>query len=318
MVAHFHRLRTKLRHSFARWILSLVFVIIFIVGVLPGRRIDLQSSRGGSTEFSQYMNLTKRALHVSSLLRKVVDDFPTVRFPRQSEFPSVGLAASGHHLIMKLPPLVAFSQPPGWAKSFPSGGYQEFCADLHQVSMAIKSDTSAWEHPKYLILVRDPLLQFKSTIRRYWKVRSVPLPHMYDNWISAASQMQIFVNSLLAQNAPMMVLSYELLTAHPNLHKAPLAHFLGVSPAVLDTWIESIHPIQIWSMEDVEGFKECQWDWGRWRNRSCTDESLSRAFNDAFYSKNERANEKDYADTRLSSVFTWPNEHLLEPFLPSQ
>ena len=266
-------------------------------------------------DFEDYMNATFDALHPRSLLRGQIDTFPIQCFPVKSSFFAVGMEASGHHLMMKVPKDMYVGKG-AQALSFPECGCQRAVPDANQCNFALKIDTKAWTFPKYLILLRDPKNQFLSTLQRYWDPKQFSLSTMYDMWISAASQMQIFINSLIAQKAKIMVVSYEILTNRPEAHKKPFHYFFGVSSSTakkkMDEWSEQIRTAGKYDLNDISGFSECDWSWGRWRKRDCTQENIEAAFESAFYMGQKEkivCGEKKRNETlyNLYNAFSWPD-----------
>lgn len=228
------------------------------------------------------MARTSMRLHNQSSLHSVLNRFPCEHFEPLSAFYLIGLEASGHHMFYTLhPDAYAGSRIAGL--SYPSNAYQRTHPNWNQLSDAIKADAEAeaWHMPKYIILLRDPLLQFKSWMRRYWR-QSDSISLMYDRWISAASQMQIFVNSLVAMRAPLMVVHYELLAEEPRTFTAAFARFLGTEVG-LNEWLSQIHPPERYAIEDVSFFVDCAWDQGRWKLDACNELSFDEAFEKAFY-----------------------------------
>jgi hypothetical protein len=259
---------------------------------------------------ADYINATMDALHPRSLLRNHVADFSSQCFPAKSSFFAVGMEASGHHLLMTVPKDVYLGKG-AQALSFPECGCQRAVPDANQCSIALKMGTEAWTFPKYLILIRDPTNQFLSILRRYWDPSQFSLTAMYDMWISAASQMQIFINSLIAQKVPLMVLSYEVLTDHPSAHKKPLNHFFGVDSAAMDRWIDKIRKADTYDLSDVPGFSECAWSWGRWKKDECTHDNVEIAFEYAFYRGQKKkmfcGKSRNESAHGLYNAFTWPS-----------
>ena len=54
----------------------------------------------------------------------------------------------------------------------------------------------------------------------------------------------------------------------------------------MDEWSEQIRTAGKYDLNDISGFSECDWSWGRWRKRDCTQENIEAAFESAFYTTN--------------------------------
>ena len=241
---------------------------------------------------SEYVTSTLHLLHEKSLLINNVKSFESVNFSFGIFF-TVGLEAAGHHLIQTMPMRVincsaktkkyGCNKRPGNQLSFSYNGYDRKNKDRNQHNIAIDS-LNGWRYMKYLILLRKPYPQFESYTHRYWNINDTTLSHHYDSWISAASQMQIFVHSLVANRHKCMIVSYDHLCTHSHLYHRPFSHFLHISYHILDNWFRKIRkPIHY-----DNSFKLTHGNWGRWKKQN--------NFRDAFHSA--------FKKTTLFSVFT--------------
>lgn len=242
----------------------------------------------------KYIASTLLLLHSNSTLRRSVQMFEDNHFPLKTDFLTVGLEASGHHLVEMLPSDVTQNSQkrPGLQYSFPMFSCQRKNKDSNQCSIALQS-IQAWKYPKYLILLRNPYMQFSSNLYRFWNTRTHSLTEMYDAWISSASQLQIFINSLVVMQLPIMVVSYENLCEQPQEHMTAFAHFLGVETHMIRRWINKIRKPKLYDIRN----KLLLGSWGRWNVSDRGLEHLKYTFLKAFYSEN-------YLKQHLHSAFT--------------
>ena len=219
-------------------------------------------------------------LHNASLLRQEVLNFYRFNFKEQ-RFLTIGLEASGHQLFETLP--IKGYENPGGQASFSANGFERKNRNTNQRNMAVNG-LWMWYYPKYLVLIRNPLQHFESFLHRTWRSKYESLSLVYDSWISSATQMQIFVHSLIAYRKPMMVVPYEDLCINPSTYKTALAHFLDIhmKKEDLEIWMSQIRIPKTYNIEN----KLNDSTWGRWSGGGQTYSDFVRVFYTAFRSTN--------------------------------
>lgn len=229
---------------------------------------------------SEYTNTTLRYLHKDSDLRAVVaKGFESPFKQADTQFLTVGLESSGHHLIESLSKVLPQSRRnTGGQKSFPQNNCKRKHLDAAECSPALTMNH--WKEKKYLVILRSPLPQFKSVLSRFWGT-SPTLSEMYDMWLSAASQMHIFVTGLIALDKPLFVVVYENLLNNPAAHVDVFTTFLNCNRSAIETWVGSFHAPS--KKTDTERVLKMH-SWGRWKKpeRKGYEKALDAHFNKQF------------------------------------
>jgi len=108
--------------------------------------------------------------------------------------------------------------------------------------------TSLMSFPsKYIVLLREPADSLSSALTRFWRAPGIPpqndtLEGELHGHLRGWRALDACIEKLSMHACQrMLFLSYELLAAFPMAHAAPLAAFLGVSPADsrLTTWLQA-------------------------------------------------------------------------------
>ena len=228
-----------------------------------------------------FKKLVLSHLHEKSILREVTINFSNFNFNAGHKFMTVGLEASGHHLIEMLS--IEGYPSPGRQWSFSSNAFERKNRDTNQRSFAADS-LDAWKFSKYLLTLREPLSHFTSFLHRNWGVRKAEtLTTHYDAWISSATQMQIFIHSLVAIGKPMMVFPYDDIYPNKRLYASALAQFLNMNETQLEGWTGKIRPPKTY---DILGKLKIM-NWGRWETNSSnrTYHNFAKTFHQAIKSK---------------------------------
>ena len=236
--------------------------------------------------FDEYVYTVRRELHVDSQLQSVIPLFTNQTFQRDI-FLTVGLEAAGHRLFKTLPlnttscaenecryhsDLCRMKESlcrhqPGDQQSFSANAHERHHRDSNQYSTA-QAYVWPWYFPKYLIVLRRALPHFVSFLHRYWNEAIERLDTHYDAWITSATQMQIFVHSLIAAKKPIFVVPYDHFCENTRVYHQPLSFFLSVPANHLTNWFATVRrPIAYNIHQKLRAS-----DWGRWNS------SLDKSF----------------------------------------
>lgn len=228
---------------------------------------------------SEYTNTTLSCLHKHSDLRAVVAEGFNASKYVDLKFLTVGLESSGHHLVESLSSVLPGTHNIGGQESFPQNNCKRLNLDSAECNPALTM--RHWKENKYLVILRSPLPQFKSVLSRFWHYGNIVLSEMYDMWLSAASQMHIFVTGLIAMDKPIFVVVYENLLNNPAAHVDVFTTFLGCNRSAIETWVESFHAPT--KKTDVGKILR-KHAWGRWEKPKSGgyEEALDAHFNKYF------------------------------------
>uniref|UniRef100_A0A7S4FA32 Sulfotransferase domain-containing protein n=1 Tax=Chrysotila carterae TaxID=13221 RepID=A0A7S4FA32_CHRCT len=166
-------------------------------------------------------------------------------------FDILGAEGAGHHAISSMDGSYfcsigfnkSISGGCSGSGSFPSFGNWRRGHNIPPTKFMTPCSTILRQYDKYMVILRDPVDTFSSTLRRFWKLRHETdtllgeLQAHYEGW----KHLSACVRQLPCDRT--IFISYELLTSFPDTHASALSTFLGVHAAdpKLRAWLQSLH-----------------------------------------------------------------------------